>query len=161
MACGILSESPEESPMPDIPRAPVPLPALVDAGGSLPEYASAGAAGADLRASEAVEIAPGGRAAVPTGVRLQIPPGHVGLVWPRSGLAVRHGIDTLAGVIDSDYRGEVRVVLVNHGHEPFHIAPGDRVAQLLVQRVERAAFTAAPQIDATDRGRGGFGSTGR
>ena len=140
---------------------PIPLPALVDAGGSLPEYASAGAAGADLRASEAVEIAPGGRAAVPTGVRLQIPPGHVGLVWPRSGLAVRHGIDTLAGVIDSDYRGEVRVVLVNHGHEPFRIAPGDRVAQLLVQRVERAAFTAAAQIDDTDRGGGGFGSTGR
>jgi dUTP pyrophosphatase len=161
MACGILSESPEESAMIEHSDEPVPLPALVDAGGSLPEYASAGAAGADLRASEAVEIAPGGRAAVPTGVRLQIPPGHVGLVWPRSGLAVRHGIDTLAGVIDSDYRGEVRVVLVNHGHEPFRIAPGDRVAQLLVQRVERAAFTAAAGIDDTDRGGGGFGSTGR
>ena len=141
--------------------APVPLPALVDADGSLPEYASAGAAGADLRASEAVEIAPGARAAVPTGVRLQIPPGHVGLVWPRSGLAVRHGIDTLAGVIDNDYRGEVRVVLVNHGDAPFRIAPGDRVAQLLVQRVERAAFTAVAQVDETDRGGGGFGSTGR
>ena len=94
-------------------------------------------------------------------MRLQIPPGHVGLVWPRSGLAVRHGIDTLAGVIDSDYRGEVRVVLVNHGDEPFRVAPGDRVAQLLVQRVERAAFTAAAEIDDTDRGGGGFGSTGR
>jgi dUTP pyrophosphatase len=161
MACGILSESLEESPMPDIPRAPVPLPALVDAGASLPEYASAGAAGADLRASEAVEIASGSRAAVPTGVRLQIPRGHVGLVWPRSGLAVRHGIDTLAGVVDSDYRGEVRVVLVNHGEEPFRIAPGDRVAQLLVQRVERAAFTAVTTIDDTDRGGSGFGSTGR
>ena len=147
--------------MADRDDAPLPLPALVGAGGSLPEYASAGAAGADLRASEAVEIAPGGRAAVPTGVRLQIPPGHVGLVWPRSGLAVRHGIDTLAGVIDSDYRGEVRVVLVNHGDESFRIAPGDRVAQLLVQRVERAAFTAAAEIDDTDRGGGGFGSTGR
>ena len=141
--------------------APVPLPTLVDAGGSLPEYASPGAAGADLRASESVEIAPGDRAAVPTAVRLQIPPGHVGLVWPRSGLAVRHGIDTLAGVIDSDYRGEVRVVLVNHGDAPFRIAPGDRVAQMLVQRVERAAFTAAAGIDETDRGGGGFGSTGR
>ena len=123
-----------ENPVP----VPLPLPVHVGDGGSLPEYASAGAAGADLRASEPVEIAPGGRAAVPTGVRLQIPPGHVGLVWPRSGLAVRHGIDTLAGVIDSDYRGEVRVVLVNHGDEPFRIARGDRVAQLLVQRVERA-----------------------
>jgi len=108
-----------------------------------------------------VEIPPGARAAVPTGVRLQIPPGHVGLVWPRSGLAVRHGIDTLAGVIDSDYRGEVRVVLVNHGEAPFRVAPGDRVAQLLIQRVERAAFVAVPTIDETHRGRGGFGSTGR
>jgi len=161
MVCGILSESPEESPMPDIPRATVPLAALVGAGGSLPEYASAGAAGADLRASEAVDIAPGARAAVPTGLRLQIPPGHVGLVWPRSGLAVRHGIDTLAGVVDSDYRGEVRVVLVNHGDQPFHIAAGDRVAQLLVQRVERAVFAAAAEIDDTGRGAGGFGSTGR
>jgi dUTP pyrophosphatase len=127
----------------------------------LPEYSSTGAAGADLRASEAVAIAPGARAAVPTAVRLQIPPGHVGLVWPRSGLAVRHGIDTLAGVIDSDYRGEVRVVLVNHGEEPFRIERGDRIAQLLVQRVERAAFVAAPAIDDTGRGGGGFGSTGR
>jgi len=141
--------------------APVPLPALVGAGGSLPEYSSTGAAGADLRASEAVTIAAGDRAAVPTAIRLQIPPGHVGLVWPRSGLAVRHGIDTLAGVIDSDYRGEVRVVLVNHGDEPFRIERGDRIAQLLVQRVERAAFVAVPSIEETDRGGGGFGSTGR
>jgi dUTP pyrophosphatase len=147
-------------PMSENDDSPLLLPALVD-GGSLPEYASAGAAGADLRASEAIEIAPGGRAAVPTGVRLQIPPGHVGLVWPRSGLAVRHGIDTLAGVIDSDYRGEVRVVLVNHGDAPFRVAPGDRVAQLLVQRVERAAFTTAATLGDTDRGDGGFGSTGR
>jgi dUTP pyrophosphatase len=147
--------------MADNDDAPVPLPALVGDGGSLPEYASAGAAGADLRASEPVEIAPGGRAAVPTGVRLQIPPGHVGLVWPRSGLAVRHGIDTMAGVIDSDYRGEVRVVLVNHGEEPFRVARGDRIAQLLVQRVDRAVFAAVPAVDDTSRGEGGFGSTGR
>jgi len=143
------------------PDEPVPLPVLVDDGGSLPEYSSAGAGGADLRASEAVTIAPGARAAVPTAIRLQIPPGHVGLVWPRSGLAVRHGIDTLAGVIDSDYRGEVRVVLVNHGEEPFPIERGDRIAQLLVQRVERAVFAAVPSIEETDRGGGGFGSTGR
>ena len=130
-------------------------------GGLLPEYASSGAAGADLRASEALEIPPGGRAAVSTGVKLAIPPGHVGLVWPRSGLAVRHGIDTLAGVIDSDYRGEVRVVLVNHGDAPFRIAPGDRIAQLLIQRVEHATFGAASALDDTQRGEGGFGSTGR
>jgi dUTP diphosphatase len=141
--------------------APLVVPVLLDAGGALPAYASAGAAGADLRASEALEIAAGSRATVATGVRLEIPPGHVGLVWPRSGLAVRHGIDTLAGVIDSDYRGELKVVLVNHGDEPFRIAPGDRVAQLLVQRVERVRFTATEQVADTARGSGGFGSTGR
>jgi len=147
--------------MPDSEPVLVPLPVVVAAGGSLPEYSSAGAAGADLRASEAAEIAPGGRAAVPTALRVQIPRGHVGLVWPRSGLALRHGIDTLAGVVDSDYRGEVRVVLVNHGEEPFRVAPGDRIAQLLVQRVERAAFAASSSIEDTGRGEGGFGSTGR
>jgi dUTP pyrophosphatase len=129
------------------------------AGAALPEYASEGAAGADLRAAEDVVIAPGERAAVATGLRLEIPAGHAGLVWPRSGLAVRHGIDTLAGVIDSDYRGEVKVVLVNHGREPFAIRAGDRIAQLLVQRVERARFVAA-DVGATARGEGGFGSTG-
>lgn len=131
----------------------------VDGAGALPEYATDGAAGADLRASEAVTLPAGGRAAVPTGLIVEIPPGHVGLVWPRSGLAVRHGIDTLAGVIDSDYRGEVKVVLVNHGTEPFAIAPGDRIAQLLVQAVARARFTRAA-VGATGRGSGGFGSTG-
>jgi dUTP pyrophosphatase len=129
--------------------------------GALPEYASPGAAGADLCASEALEIPPTGRAAVATGLFLEIPPGHVGLVWPRSGLAIRHGIDTLAGVIDSDYRGEVKVVLVNHGDASFKIAPGDRVAQLLVQRVERATFRGAAALGRTERGTGGFGSTGR
>ena len=147
--------------MRSIPAAPVPVPTRVDENGSLPEYSTTGAAGADLRASEPVEIAPGARTAVPTGLRLQIPPGHVGLVWPRSGLAVRHGIDTLAGVIDSDYRGEVLVVLVNHGEEPFRVEKGDRIAQLLVQKVERAGFWAVAAIDATGRGEGGFGSSGR
>lgn len=137
------------------------VPAHVAAGGTLPQYASAGSAGADLRASEPVVLPPGARAAVATGLRLQIPAGHVGLVWPRSGLAVRHGIDTLAGVVDSDYRGEVKVVLVNHGEEPFAIARGDRVAQLLLQRVERAAFAVSGPLDETSRGEGGFGSTGR
>jgi dUTP pyrophosphatase len=97
---------------------------------------------------------------VPTGLFLEIPPGYVGLVWPRSGLAVRHGIDTLAGVIDSDYRGEVKVVLANHGTEAFRIAPGDRIAQLLIQRVERGHFMRVDSLDATARGEGGFGSTG-
>jgi dUTP pyrophosphatase len=134
---------------------------LVSGEGALPEYASPSAAGADLRARETTLLEPGARAAVTTGLFLQIPPGHVGLVWPRSGLAVRHGIDTLAGVIDSDYRGEVRVVLVNHGTEPFRIEAGDRIAQLLIQPVERVAFVRAESLDASDRGAGGFGSTGR
>jgi dUTP diphosphatase len=134
---------------------------FVSGSGALPEYGSAAAAGADLRAREGANLAPGARAAIATGVHVQIPPGHVGLVWPRSGLAMRHGIDTLAGVVDSDYRGEVRVVLVNHGQEPFRIEPGDRIAQILVQRVERVTFARAESLDETSRGEGGFGSTGR
>jgi len=133
----------------------------VDGAGKLPEYASDGAAGADLRAREAVVLPPGARAAVATGVHVEIPAGHVGLVWPRSGLAVRNGIDTLAGVTDSDYRGEVRVVLVNHGEAEFRIEPGDRIGQLLIQQVERATFSRSPALAATSRGEGGFGSTGR
>jgi dUTP pyrophosphatase len=133
----------------------------VEGGGALPEYASSGAAGADLRASRELVLPPRGRAVVPTDLKLEIPPDHVGLVWPRSGLAARHGIDTLAGVIDSDYRGEVGVVLVNHGDEPFRIQQGDRVAQLLLQRVERARFTRRERIQASARCEAGFGSTGR
>ena len=132
----------------------------VDGPGAIPEYATEGSAGADLRAAAAAVLEPGARAAVATGVRLQIPPGHVGLIWPRSGLAVRHGIDTLAGVIDSDYRGEVMVVLVNHGADPVRIAAGDRIAQVLFQTVERARLVAADALDATRRGSGGLGSTG-
>jgi dUTP pyrophosphatase len=94
-------------------------------------------------------------------VKLQIPAGYAGLIWPRSGLAVRHGIDTMAGVIDSDYRGEVLVVLVNHGAETVRIAAGDRIAQVLFQKVERARLVAAATLDATRRDSGGFGSTGR
>jgi dUTP pyrophosphatase len=138
----------------------MPIEVGVAGTGALPEYGSAGAAGADLRASEPVSIPPGAQAAVPTAIRIAIPEGHVGLVWPRSGLAVRHGIDTLAGVIDSDYRGEVRVVLANHGREPFTIQPGDRIAQLLIQKVERAVFRKADALEGTERGSGGFGSTG-
>ncbi len=105
-------------------------------------------------------IQPGGVASVGTGLRVAIPAGHVGLVWPRSGLALRNGIDTLAGVIGSDYRGEVRVVLVNHGGMPFEIQAGDRVAQLLVQPVVRADFLRVENLPPTGRNEGGFGSTG-
>src|SRR5688572_23430939 len=132
----------------------------VDGAGVLPEYASAGAAGADLHAASEVTLGPGERAAVPTGLVLEIPPGYVGLIWPRSGLAVRHGIDTLAGVVDSDYRGEIKVVLVNHGREPFRIAKGDRISQILIQPAERVRFASVGPLGPTARGRGGFGSTG-
>ncbi len=133
----------------------------VSGSGELPAYGSADAAGADRRTAEEVTLGPGERAAVATGLHVEIPPGHVGLVWPRSGLAVRHGVDTLAGVIDSDYRGEVRVVLVNHGAEPVVLARGDRIAQLLIQRVERARFRKVDSLEKTGRGEAGFGSTGR
>jgi dUTP pyrophosphatase len=136
------------------------LPVRVAGAGTPPRYASEAAAGADLHAAEPVTLAPGERAAIATAVHLELPPGHVGLVWPRSGLALKHGIDTLAGVIDSDYRGEVRVVLVNHGREPFVVRPGDRIAQLLVQRVERVDFVATDALSKTIRGTDGFGSSG-
>ena len=141
----------------DNPRA---VEVRVETDGALPSYGSAGAAGADLFAAEELTLQPGEWAGVGTGLRVEIPAGHVGLVWPRSGMAVRNAIDTLAGVIDSDYRGEVRVVLVNHGREPYRVAPGDRIAQLLVQRVERAEFV-REAMATSDRGAAGFGSTGR
>lgn len=126
-----------------------------------PSRSTAHAAGADLHAAEDLTLAPGERRLVPTGLRVAIPPGHAGLVWPRGGIAVRDGIDTMAGVIDSDYRGEVRVLLINHGREPFRIRRGDRIAQLLVQRVEPAEFVPADGLPESARGEGGFGSTGR
>ncbi len=138
----------------------VPITVKVGGDGALPVYASEGAAGADLHASAGVSIGPGAWAAVPTGIHVEIPRGHVGLIWPRSGLALRSGIDTLAGVVDSDYRGEVRVILVNHGDDGFEVQKGDRIAQLLVQKVERAAFEPAELLGETPRGTGGFGSTG-
>ena len=130
----------------------------------IPEYQSEGASGADIRAAVEKElvIAPGACALVPTGLRLQIPRGLEAQVRPRSGLAARHGITVLnaPGTIDSDYRGEVQVILVNLGHEEFRIRRGDRIAQLVFSPVVRVSFQARPLIDETARGSGGFGSTG-
>jgi dUTP pyrophosphatase len=126
----------------------------------LPTRGSAGAAGLDLYAVERVEIAPGGRAAVRTGLAAAVPAGFYGRVAPRSGLAVRHGIDVLAGVIDSDYRGEILCALVNHGEEPFEVEPGARVAQLIVEAIATPAPAWAEDLEETARGSGGFGSTG-
>ena len=123
------------------------------------------AAGMDLRAAvpEPITLAPGAFAVVPTGIRLAIPTGFEGQVRPRSGLAAKHGIGVVnsPGTIDADYRGEVRVVLINQGRQPFLVNRGDRIAQLVIAPVARAAIQLAEDLDDTDRGSGGFGHTGR
>jgi dUTP pyrophosphatase len=126
----------------------------------LPTRGSAEAAGLDVYAVGRVVLAPGARAAVRTGVAVAIPRGFYGRVAPRSGLAVRHGLDTLSGVIDSDYRGEILCVLVNHGDEPFEIETGARVAQLIIESIALPEPVWADDLDETRRGAGGFGSTG-
>ena len=132
-------------------------------GARLPQYATAGAAGMDLHAVSGVQLDPGQRALVPTGLRVRIPEGYEGQVRPRSGLALRHGIAMVnaPGTIDSDYRGEIRVLLVNLGSEAVTLGVGDRIAQLVVCPVARVAPIAVGQLDDTHRGEGGFGSTGR
>ena len=131
----------------------------------LPVAAHPGDAGHDLRAREAMVIAPaGGRAAVPTGIAVAIPPGFAGLVLPRSGLALRNGVTCLnaPGLIDAGYRDEIRVILVNHDPaEPFKVEVGDRIAQLVIQAVETVEWDEVPDLGETPRGLGGFGSTGR
>ncbi len=127
-----------------------------------PAYATAGAAGADLVAAEDASIAPGTVHAVATGIALAIPEGFEGQVRPRSGLALKHSVTVLnaPGTIDADYRGEVKVILINHGAEPFRIARGDRIAQLVVAPVSTARFERVEVLPDTARGQGGFGSTG-
>ncbi|HZG53566.1 MAG TPA: dUTP diphosphatase [Pyrinomonadaceae bacterium] len=126
----------------------------------LPVRASIEAAGLDLFSVEDVTLEPGGRAMVRTGLSVAIPRGFYGRVAPRSGLAVRHGLDVLAGVIDSDYRGEIKCALVNHGRERLTLAAGQRVAQLIVEAIITPAPAWADALDETARGEGGFGSTG-
>ncbi len=133
------------------------------AGLPLPVYATDGAAGMDVVAAEALTLAPGARAAVATGFAIAIPAGYEVQVRPRSGLALKHGVTCLntPGTIDSDYRGEVKVILANLGQEPFEIARGDRIAQLVPAVVLRATLDEVATLDDTTRGAGGFGSTGR
>lgn len=130
----------------------------------LPSYQTPDSAGLDLCAAlaEAVTLRPGERCLIPTGLRLEIPPGFEGQVRPRSGLALRHGVGMVnaPGTIDADYRGEVGVILVNHGQEPFSVQPLMRVAQLVIAPVVRARLEWADDLGATARGEGGFGSTG-
>lgn len=131
----------------------------------LPAYATALSAGLDLKADlpEAITLKPLQRAMVPTGLYIALPPGYEAQVRPRSGLAAKHGITVLnsPGTIDADYRGEVRVILVNLSEEPFEIAPGERIAQMVVARHEQVEWEPVETLDATVRGAGGFGSTGR
>ena len=129
----------------------------------LPAYASTGAAGMDVVAAEDLDLAPGARAAVATGFAIAIPDGYEVQVRPRSGLALKHGVTCLntPGTIDSDYRGEVKVILANLGQDPFAIARGDRIAQLIPAIVLRASIDEVDALEDTARGAGGFGSTGR
>ena len=130
----------------------------------LPAYETAGAAGMDLRAAigEYVTLAPGERTAVPTGIAIALPAGYEAQVRARSGLARRHGIAMVnaPGTVDSDYRGELQVLLINLGQEPFTLTRGDRIAQMVVAPVARASFVEVDTLDETARGAGGFGSTG-
>ena len=136
----------------------------LDKGASCPVYSTEGAAGADIKAAPGFSavIDPGCFLAVPTGIYPEIPEGYEIQVRPRSGLAFRHGVTVLnsPGTIDSDYRGEIKVILINHGKEPFTVNGGDRIAQLVAARTEMVSFVAADSLSDTERGDGGFGSTG-
>jgi dUTP pyrophosphatase len=132
------------------------------AGEALPLYASQSASGADLKSAAELTIQPGEYALVPTGIRLAIPRGMEAQVRPRSGLALKHGVTVLnaPGTIDADYRGEIKVILINHGKNPFAISPGDRIAQIVFARVEKPELFPAGELPESARGTGGFGSTG-
>lgn len=156
-----------EHPHSESRRAENSIPVLVKRlphfeGLELPAYATHGAAGMDVLAAEDVTLAPGARHAVATGLALAIPPGYEIQVRPRSGLALKHGITVpnTPGTIDSDYRGELKVILINHGAEAFDIRRGDRVAQLVLAPVVQASWLKVDELDETHRGEGGFGSTG-
>lgn len=144
-------------------RSAVRVEFTVEDGASLPEYATPGAAGMDLRARTAVTLEPLERALVSTGLRMRLPEGYEAQIRPRSGLALRHGISMVntPGTIDSDYRGEIGVLLVNLGSEAVRLEAGERIAQMVVCPVVRAEIAAVHALDDTERGEGGFGSTGR
>jgi dUTP pyrophosphatase len=147
-----------------VPSVPVPVVRL-DPDLPLPAYARPGDAGADLVARIDAELAPGGgRALVPTGIAIAIPQGYAGFVQPRSGLALRHGVTCLntPGLIDAGYRDELKVLLVNTDpDEPYEVRRGDRIAQLVIQRVEHAGFEPSDELPGSERGTGGFGHSGR
>lgn len=129
------------------------------AAAKLPVRATPGAAGADLYCIEGFTLQPGERRALATGLQIEIPPGFYGRIAPRSGWAAKHGIDTLAGVIDADYRGEILVLLINLGSAVFTAPAGERIAQFILERIAVCDFQWAEDLSRTDRGTGGFGST--
>ena len=139
---------------------PLDIPCALEPGAHPPEQATEGAAGLDLRSVDHAWVYRGRRTAIRTGVRLAIPPGFVGLIRDRSGLAKRAGVSVLGGVIDSDYRGEISVILQSHGQEHLEVHPGDRIAQLLIIPIPAVRIREVDQLDETARGEGGFGSTG-
>lgn len=130
----------------------------------LPKYATAGSAGMDLRANidNPITLAPGERVLIPTGLHIALPVGYESQIRPRSGLAIKHGITCLntPGTIDSDYRGDIGVELINHGHEPFTINDGERIAQMVIAKYEQAEWVVTEELDETERGDGGYGHTG-
>ena len=134
---------------------------LITETATMPTQATPGAAGWDLYADEDVTIRPGARAMIATGIAVRLPVDTAGLIWPRSGMAWKQGVDVLAGVVDSDYRGAVNVVLQNHGVDPVDIETGDRIAQLLVQPIAPARMMAVNELGGTHRGGRGFGSSGK
>lgn len=134
---------------------------LLDENAQPPRRATESAAGYDIYCNGHYSIKPGAFALIDTGFALAIPKGYAALIWPRSGLAVKHGIDSLAGVIDSDYRGEVKVSLINLGDTLVEFKPGDRIAQMLIQPVYQEPVAVVDELPETVRGKGGFGSTGR
>jgi len=131
----------------------------------LPTYATTKSAGMDLTAAleESIEIGAGERALIPTGLAIALPHGFEAQIRPRSGLAIKHGVTVLnsPGTIDADYRGEIKVILINHGKEPFTVARGMRIAQMVVERYETVEWDVVKSLDTTERGEGGFGSTGK
>ncbi|EKD78255.1 MAG: hypothetical protein ACD_41C00383G0002 [uncultured bacterium] len=133
---------------------------LLSQSAQLPTYAHVTDAGMDVYADETVTIAPQQRALVKTGIAIAVPVGHVGLVWDKSGIATKTGVTTIAGVIDSGYRGEVQIALLNTGNTPYDIRPGQKIAQLLIQPIEHPMLSMVSELPEADRGAKGFGSTG-
>jgi dUTP pyrophosphatase len=126
----------------------------------IPQYAKPGDAGLDLYATEQIVLAPGQRGLVPTGLSMELPRGYVALVWDKSGISTKNGMTTLAGVIDADYRGEYMIAMINLGQEVYTFEKGKKVAQLLIQPIERPEIEEVEELSDSSRGEGGFGSTG-